>query len=94
MKENYTMLERVLLNVFGLYLLATAGYILNLMMQSNYSNTAIFLTVGAFTLMWLVGGVLIPTIIKAYEFNTIMRELGDTKEFDQLIKKIKKGKKK
>jgi type III secretory pathway component EscT len=89
MKETYSILERVLLRVFGLYLIAAAWITLDRMISQDASELVLLATAFGFTVFWLVGGVIAPAFIKNYEINKLME---DIKNSNIIIKKRKKNK--
>jgi hypothetical protein len=91
MKDMYTTLERTLIAVFGLYLLGAAAIVINSMMQQGSTEVQMFWIVAAFVAMWLTGGVIMPAVIKSYEINRLMSEIGDIDDLKDLGEKIQKS---
>ena len=93
MKDLYTTLERTLIAVFGVYLLGAAAIVINNMMKTEYTDIQMIGVIAGFTLMWLVGGVIMPAVIKAYEVNKIMGEIDDIGGIDEIMDKMRKNSK-
>jgi hypothetical protein len=79
MESLYTLLERVLIRVFGLYLLVAAWIVIDQMMANSASELSIILVAVSFAVFWFVGGVITPALVKRYELNKLMQEIEEEK---------------